>query len=80
MCMHIGFIQSLSLFNESTLGNRNTLTLSQMHLNGLLFVAEKYKFAHFAPRRIRRVICYDVVWHEFAATKPVLSDGHRMAD
>jgi len=80
MCMHIGFVQSLSLFNESTLANRNTLTLYRMHSNSLLFVAEKYKFAHFAPRRNRRVICYDVVWHEFAATKLVLPNGHRMAD
>ena len=27
-----------------------------------------------------RIICYDSVWHEFAASQPVLPDGQRMAD
>ena len=38
-----------------------------------------FGFAHFAPRRIRRIICYDSVWHEFSASQPVLTDGPRMA-
>ena len=31
-----------------------------------------FDFAHFAPRRNGRIVCYDVVWHEFAVSKPVL--------
>jgi len=39
-----------------------------------------FGFADFAPWRIRRIICYEVVWHEFAASQPVLPDAQRMAD
>ena len=33
-----------------------------------------FGFAHFAPRRIRRIICYDSVWHEFATSYPTANE------